>query len=68
MKRVSMKKTLGTLAVAVILFISVYAVMKDVTLVMGVLAQDMILALGLFGIKTVGGLQAKKIEEGRRDE
>jgi hypothetical protein len=63
----SLKKTLGTITVGVILYISVYAVHKDITLAVNILTQDMLLALGLFGIKSYFGVQAQKLNGAKND-
>ena len=61
----SWKKTLGSIVIGVILYISIYSVHKDCSLSIGIITQDMILALGLFGIKTYSGLQSKKLDGGK---
>lgn len=59
----SWKKTLGTVVVGAILYMSIFAVHKDATLAIGIITQDLILALGLFGLKGYFGTLAKKLEE-----
>lgn len=62
--KISWKKVLGVMTVLVILYISVYAVHQKVDLTLSILTQDILLALGLFGIKTYSGLQSKKMNGG----
>jgi hypothetical protein len=58
----SFKKVLGSIGCGVVWFVSVYAVIMDVTLTIQILTANIGLVIALFGIKTWSGLQSKKID------
>ena len=59
-KRFSVKKVLGVLGTLVIFFIAIFVIIKDPSQVGNVLWPTMSLVIGLFGIKTAGGVMLKK--------
>jgi hypothetical protein len=58
--KISTKKTLAVFTGGVILYIAVYGVRLDVSLTVPVLGLLIGFGLGLFGIKTAGGVMQKR--------